>query len=240
MLKIINTCEKPLLVLAVVLLTLGFGWALWLSPQDYQMGETVRIMYMHVPASWGALAAYTVMAGASAYGLIRNHMLSHLICRSVALVGAVMCAISLLTGSIWGKPTWGTYWVWDARLTSMLFLFFLYLGYFAVLQQIQSAEKAMRISAMVAVLGWLNVPIIKGSVEWWHTLHQPASLMRLSKPAIHPEMLMPLLIMTTALVFFGAWIVALRLRTLILARQNLGRRMRLQQDHIHIQWDQAA
>jgi heme exporter protein C len=168
---------------------------LFTVPEDYQQGNLARIMYVHVPASWMALGLYTLMACLSLAGLITRLPILFLLSKSFVLTGVIFTLISLVTGSIWGVPTWGTWWVWDARLTSMLILLFLYSGYWMMAAY---GEKTLPSASIFLVIGWVNIPIIKWSVTWWYTLHQPASIMRLAKPAIHGSMLWPLFIM-----FFG-------------------------------------
>ena len=163
--------------LAAILLALYFG--IFSSPADYQQGETVRIMYVHVPAAWMALFAYTFMALASGSFLIWKHPLADLSAQAAAPIGAGFTAIALVTGALWGQPMWGTWWVWDARLTSVLILFFLYLGYMALVNGFDDPERGSRMGAILALVGFVNVPIIKFSVDWWNTLHQPASISRL-------------------------------------------------------------
>lgn len=191
-------------------LYLGLVW----SPADYQQGETVRIMYVHVPASWGALACYTIMAVLSAIGLIKRLPMMSVMCRAAAPIGFMFCGISLITGAIWGYPTWGTWWVWDARLTSMALLGFLYAAFLYF-----SADPFDQKSAYIAIIGWVNIPIIKGSVEWWNTLHQPAGILRFSKPAVHWTMLYPLSVMTLSFICLSILIFLARLDT-ILERLN--------------------
>lgn len=181
--------------LTLVLLPVGLYFALLGSPADYQQGETVRIMYLHVPAAWMALFTYTMMAVASATSLIWKHPLADVAARSAAPLGAAFTALALITGMLWGEPMWGTWWVWDARLTSVLILFFLYLGYMALWDAIDNPATASRAAAILALVGFVNVPIIKFSVDWWNTLHQPASVLKLDGPAIHPDMLVPLFLM---------------------------------------------
>lgn len=197
----------------------GLLLGLVVSQSDYQQGESVRIMYIHVPASWGALSVYTVMAAFSGWGFVARAPLLHIITKSIAPVGIAFALISLGTGAIWGKPTWGVWWVWDARLTSMLLLLFLYLGYWVFVTTFEDEEKGLVAGAVIALVGWVNVPIIKGSVEWWHTLHQPASVLRLAKPAIHWTMLMPLLCMAVAFAAFGFVLGVIRFRTALNARK---------------------
>lgn len=215
-------CLGFALILGILGVYMGLIW----SPADYQQGDVVRIMYVHVPASWGAMAVYTIMAISSAIALIKRIPLLHLITQAAAPVGLVLCLISLITGSIWGYPTWGTWWVWDARLTSMLLLAFLYSGYILVTHNDEYPEKSLSMGAFIAIIGWINVPIIKWSVEWWHTLHQPASIMRFAKPAIHWTMLFPLLTMAFAFAFFAITIFLMRLQYLLLHRHFLSNHFR--------------
>lgn len=188
----------------------GLYGALIASPPDYQQGESVRMMFVHVPSAWMALFIYTFLAVASAVGLIWKHPLADLSAKAAAPIGACFCFLALATGSLWGKPMWGTWWVWDARLTSVLILLFLYLGYSALWQAIEDQTKAAKAAAILALVGVVNVPIIKFSVEWWNTLHQPASVLRMDGPTIHSDMLWPLLLM--ALAFKGYFIVVLLIR----------------------------
>ena len=200
--------------LATILLALYFG--IFDSPADYQQGETVRIMYVHVPAAWMALFAYTVMALASGSFLIWKHPLADLSAQAAAPIGAGFTAIALVTGALWGQPMWGTWWVWDARLTSVLILFFLYLGYMALVNGFDDPERGSRMGAILALVGFVNVPIIKFSVDWWNTLHQPASISRLDAPAIDTSMLIPLLLMAIGfkLFFISSLIVRIKIQLL--------------------------
>jgi len=196
---------------ALALLTpVALWWALVVAPPDYQQGDAARIMFVHVPAAWMALAGYLGLAIAAACGLIWRHPLADLAARAIAPVGATFTAIALVTGSVWGKPMWGAYWAWDARLTSVLILFFLYLGVIALQDAFEGQERGARAAAILAIVGVVNLPIIKFSVDWWSTLHQPASIIRLSGPAMHPAMLWPLL--TMVLVFHLYFIVTVLLR----------------------------
>ena len=203
--------------LAAILLALYFG--LFSSPADYQQGETVRIMYVHVPAAWMALFAYTVMALASASFLIWKHPLADLSAQAAAPIGAGFTAIALVTGALWGQPMWGTWWVWDARLTSVLILFFLYLGYMALVNGFDDPERGSRMGAILALVGFVNVPIIKFSVDWWNTLHQPASISRLAAPAIDTSMLIPLLLMAIGFKLFFISILVLRIKIHLLKKR---------------------
>jgi heme exporter protein C len=202
-----------------ILFAAGLYYALGASPPDYQMRDTVRIMYVHVPAAWMAMFVYTNLAIASAVALVWKHPLADLAAKAMAPIGAGFTAICLITGSLWGQPTWGTWWVWDARLTSVLILFFFYLGHIALNNAFDDATRGHRAAAILALVGIVNVPIIKFSVDWWNTLHQPASIMRLDAPAIHPAMLTPLLLMAFAYLFFFITVLILRLRAEILARR---------------------
>jgi len=203
--------------LTVLLLGAGLYLALLNSPPDYQQGETVRIMYVHVPSAWMALFTYLTMAVASAVALIWRHPLADLTAKAAAPIGAGFTIICLATGSLWGKPMWGTWWVWDARLTSMLILLFLYLGYIALVNAFDDPNRGYRAAGILALVGVVNLPIIKFSVDWWNTLHQPASVIRLDGPAIHPDILLPLLVMAAAFKFFFATVLILRIRSEIAA-----------------------
>jgi len=202
-----------------VLLAVGAWLALFVAPPDYQQGESVRIMFVHVPAAWMALLMYTGIAGASAVSLIWRHPLADVAARAMAPIGAAFTFIALATGSLWGKPMWGTWWVWDARLTSVLILFFLYLGYMALWDAFEDAAKGARAAAILALVGFVNVPIIHYSVNLWNTLHQPASVVRLGGPTIDPSMLVPLLVMALAFTLYGVALTVLRMRAALLERK---------------------
>jgi heme exporter protein C len=212
--------------LTLVLMATGFYLALAGSPADYQQGETVRIMYVHVPAAWMALFCYAGLAAASAVAIVWKHPLSDLAAKATAPVGACFTFLALVTGSLWGKPMWGTWWVWDARLTSVLILFFLYLGYMALRGAFDSPARGARAAAILALVGFVNVPIIKFSVDWWNTLHQPTSVFKMDGPAIHPSMLAPLLVMALAYTAFYLWVLLLRVRGEIAASKIRAIRMR--------------
>jgi len=181
-----------------LLLAAGLYLALVASPPDREMGEGVRIMYVHVPSAYMAMACYVLLAAAGLATLVWRHPLADLAGKAAAPIGLAFTGLALATGAIWGKPMWGTWWVWDARLTSVLVLFFLYLGYLAVWSALEDRSKAARAAAILALVGVVNLPIIKFSVDWWNTLHQPASLMRMDGPRIAPAMLWPLLTMILA------------------------------------------
>jgi heme exporter protein C len=212
--------------LTLVLMATGFYLALAGSPADDQQGETVRIMYVHVPAAWMALFCYAGLAAASAVAIVWKHPLSDLAAKATAPVGACFTFLALVTGSLWGKPMWGTWWVWDARLTSVLILFFLYLGYMALRGAFDSPARGARAAAILALVGFVNVPIIKFSVDWWNTLHQPTSVFKMDGPAIHPSMLAPLLVMALAYTAFYLWVLLLRVRGEIAASKIRAIRMR--------------
>jgi heme exporter protein C len=207
--------------LAIMVLCLGPGlyYALFSSPVDYQQGHTVRIMYIHVPSAWMAMFCYVAMALASAVALIWKHQLADIAAKATAPIGAGFTLLALVTGALWGKPMWGTWWVWDARLTSVLVLFFLYLGYMALRDAFDDPARGAKSAAILSLVGVVNVPIIKFSVDWWNTLHQPASVVRMDGPAIHPEMLLPLILMAVAFKFYYIWLVLVRIRQEIMAQR---------------------
>ena len=203
--------------LAALLLAVGIYLALFASPADYQQGDTVRIMYVHVPSAWLSMMIYATVALASAAALIWKHPLADLAAKAASPIGAAFTLLALVTGSIWGKPMWGTWWVWDARLTSVLVLFFLYLGHMALMNAFEDQQRGYKAAAVLALVGVINLPIIKFSVDWWNTLHQPASVMRLDGPTIHESMLWPLLIMAAGFTFFFVTLLILRIKNELLA-----------------------
>ena len=203
----------------VILLIVGLYLSLIGSPRDYQQGDTVRIMYIHVPAAWMSLFVYVNMAIAAACGLVWKHPLADLFAKAAAPVGAGFALICLVTGSLWGAPMWGTWWVWDARLTSMLILLFLYLGYMALVNAFDDPQRGTRAGNVLLLVGVVNVPIIKFSVDWWNTLHQPASVIRMGGPTIDGAMLVPLVVMALGFTTYFVTVVLLRLRTEILQRK---------------------
>ena len=215
--------------LTLVLLALGLYLGLIRAPADYQQGESVRIIYVHVPAAWMALFCYTNLALAGAVGLIWKHPVADLVAKSTAPIGACFTFLALVTGSLWGKPMWGTWWVWDARLTSMLILLFLYLGYMALMRAFDNPERGMKAASILALVGLVNVPIIKFSIDWWSTLHQPASVIRTGGPTIHSSILVPLILMALAFTTYYVWVLLLRVRGEIIA--NKIRVIRLRQVH---------
>lgn len=211
--------------LAAVALALGVYLALVASPPDYQQGESVRIMYVHVPSAWMAMAGYASMAGAALAGLVWRNTLAGLYVKAAAPVGAAFTGLCLVTGSLWGRPMWGAWWVWDARLTSVLILFFLYLGYLALVHAFDDPERGLRSGNLLVLVGAVNLPVIRFSVDWWNTLHQPASLLRLDGPAIDPAMLVPLLTMAAGFALSFAALVLVRLKAEILGRRIEAMRM---------------
>lgn len=211
----------PWLAAATALLLLtGLYLGFFVAPPDYQQGETVRIMFVHVPSAWMSMFVYVVMAGAGAVGLVWNIKLAEVLARACAPIGASFTFIALLTGSLWGKPMWGTWWAWDARLTAELILLFLYIGVMALQASIDDPKRAARAAAILTLVGVVNIPIIHFSVEWWNTLHQPASVTKVGAPSIHASILVPLLVMAVAFKTFFATVVLMRMRYEILEREK--------------------
>jgi heme exporter protein C len=210
----------PWLAAAVLaLLGIGLYLAFFVAPPDYQQGETVRIMFVHVPAAWLAMFGYVLIAIAALGTLIWRHPLADVAAKAAAPIGATFTLIALVTGSLWGKPMWGAYWVWDARLTSMLVLFLLYLGLIALWQAIDEPGRAGRAAAILALVGVVNIPIIKFSVDWWNTLHQPASIIRAGGPSIDAAMLWPLLVMALGFTLLFVLLHLIAMRAEILRRR---------------------
>jgi heme exporter protein C len=206
-------------------LVLGIGLYLTFAvvPADYQQGETVRIMFIHVPAAWLAMGCYTLMALSALGTLVWKHPLADVSARAAAPLGAAFTLICLVTGSLWGKPMWGTWWVWDARLTSVLVLFLMYCGVLALWSALEDPVRAGRLVAVLTLVGFINIPIVKFSVDWWNTLHQPASIVRLDGPTIHASMLWPLLVMIA-----GFSLLFLALHLAFMRNEVLRRRVRTQ------------
>jgi len=217
--KLVNIIFKPLVIVTLLTLTLGL-LLVYLSPLDYQQGLTVKIMYIHVPSAWLALLTYAIMTIYSIIGLAFKIPFSFIINKAIAPIGAVFTLLCLLSGSIWGKPMWGTWWVWDARLTSVAILFILYLLIIFLNQTFENREVREKTIAMFILIGSINLPIIKFSVDWWNTLHQPASISKLSSPSIDMSMLQPLLIMTMAFSLIALIIAILRIKAEILLRKK--------------------
>jgi heme exporter protein C len=210
---------------AAFVLAVGLFWSLVVAPPDYQQGDTVRIMYVHVPAAWMALSVYLFVAVASAVGLVWRHPLAEVAARAAAPIGAAFTFVCLATGSLWGRPMWGAWWVWDARLTSVLILFFLYLGYIALANAFDDPSRGGRAAAVLALVGVVNLPIIKFSVDWWNTLHQPASVMRIGGPRIDISMLAPLLIMAVGFTLLFVALLMVRMRTALNERRAMALRL---------------
>ncbi len=202
-----------------VLAPIAFYWALVIAPADYQQGEAYRIIFVHVPAAWMASFAYLAMAAASFVALVWRHPVAEVSARAIAPIGAVFTAIALFTGALWGKPMWGTWWVWDARLTSVLILFFLYLGYMALHDAFEDPARGARAASILALVGAVNLPIIRFSVDWWSTLHQPATILRADGPAMDPSMLYPLLLMILVAKLYMLTVMILRIRLQLTERK---------------------
>ena len=220
--QITSKAPKYVLFLFVVVLSVGLVEALILSPEDYKQSDAVRIMYVHVPAAWISLGIFSSITVLSISGFIFKNKNFFLISKSLAPSGFVFNIIALVTGSIWGKPTWGTWWAWDARITSMLILALFYALYLISWRIYENEEKVFKISTFFTILGIINVPIIKYSVDWWNTLHQPASINILSKSSIHSSMLYPLLIMTAAFALFSLLIFLMKYNTELIKIKNKG------------------
>ena len=210
---ITSRMQKYVLFLFIIILTIGLTEALIISPEDYKQSDAVRIMYVHVPAAWISLGIFSTLALLSVGSFIFKNKNFALISKSLAPSGFVFNIVALVTGSIWGKPTWGTWWAWDARITSMLILALFYGMYLLAWRIYQDKDKAIKITSMIAILGVINVPIIKFSVDWWNTLHQPASINILSNTSIHASMLIPLSIMTAAFALFSLLIFLMKYNT---------------------------
>ena len=206
----ISAWALPIAVtLAIILFAIGLPWAFLFAPADFRQGESARIMFIHVPAAWWALGIYTFMAIASFAGLVWRHALADVAARAAAPIGAAYAALCLITGSFWGAPTWGTWWEWDARLTSMLVLFLTYVGYLALWAAIEDETRAARLAAILCMAGFINIPIVHFSVDWWNSLHQPASILRTGGSAMDQSMLQPLMMMAGAyLAAFAALLMA--------------------------------
>lgn len=208
--KLVRTMLPLLLVAMLVVMGLGLYQALIVSPPDYQQGDMVRIMYVHVPASWMALGIYTFIAICSLSNLVWKTKMSFLMAVASAPIGTVFCMISIVTGALWGKPIWGTWWVWDARLTSMFVLFLLYLSYIVVVNSDDRISRTEKPASVIALIGFINVPIVKFSVNIWYSLHQPASVLRLGSPTIDNSMLLPLVLMFISAILYFLLVLGLR------------------------------
>ena len=218
-LRIANAVLPWAAALAILCMGSGLYLALVASPPDYQQKETVRIMYIHVPAAWMSMFVYANMAVAAACALVWKHPLAEVFAKAAAPLGAGFTALCLVTGSLWGAPMWGTWWVWDARLTSVLVLFFLYLGYMALVEAFDDPTRGSKAGSILLLVGVVNLPIIKFSVEWWNTLHQPASVIRMDGPTIDPSMLWPLAIMAVGFMAYFAAVAIVRMRAELARRK---------------------
>ena len=220
--SITSKAPKYVLLLFILVVSIGLTEALILSPEDYKQSHSVRIMYVHVPAAWISLGIFSTITILSIVGYIFKIKNFFLISKSLAPSGFVFNVIALVTGSIWGKPTWGTWWAWDARITSMLILALFYLMYLIAWRIYEDKEQVFKITSIITILGIINVPIIKYSVDWWNTLHQPASINILSESTIHSSMLVPLLIMTAAFALFSLLIFLMKYNTELIKIKNKG------------------
>jgi heme exporter protein C len=220
--SITSKAPRYILLLFIIVLSVGLTEALILSPEDYKQSHTVRIMYVHVPAAWISLGIFSVITFLSIIGYIFKIRNFFLISKSLAPSGLVYNVIALVTGSIWGKPTWGTWWAWDARITSMLILALFYIIYLLAWRIYENEDRVFKITSIITILGIINVPIIKYSVDWWSTLHQPASINLLSKSSIHVSMLFPLIIMTAAFALFSLLIFLMKYNTELIKIKNKG------------------
>tara|TARA_B100000989_G_scaffold104194_1_gene76348 strand:- start:169 stop:867 length:699 start_codon:yes stop_codon:yes gene_type:complete len=217
--KVSNYLFKPVLVLSIILFSLGLLFSFYLSPDDYQQGSTVRIMYIHVPSAWLALLTYAIMTIYSIAALAFRIPFGFIINTAVAPIGAVFTLVCIISGSLWGKPMWGTWWVWDARLTSVAILFIVYLIVIFINLSFENRVIKEKVVAIFILVGSVNLPIVKFSVDWWNTLHQTATISKLSKPSIDPSMMTPLIIMTFAFMMIGIAIAILRIKTEIISRK---------------------
>ena len=217
--KITEKIQPYILLIAITTLISGLYFGLFDSPKDYQQGDAVRIMYVHVPSAWLASFLYFSLAMSCVFYLVWKHPLADLISSSIAPIGALFSALTLVTGSLWGKPMWGTWWVWDARLTSMLVLFFFYLGYMLLSNAFERKIDGSKTASVLAIVGLINLPIVKFSVDWWHTLHQPASIIKIGGPSIDDKMLLPLILMIFALSFFSLYMVILNVKTKLIEKK---------------------
>ncbi|MGA0411373.1 MAG: heme ABC transporter permease [Candidatus Puniceispirillales bacterium] len=217
--KLTNKLQIPLLSISTIMILLGLYYGLFDSPKDYQQGDAVRIMYVHVPSAWLASFLFLSLAISCVFYLVWKHPLADLISNSIAPIGAVFSILTLVTGSLWGKPMWGTWWVWDARLTSMLILFFFYLGYILLSNAFERKIDGSKSASVLAIVGIINLPIIKFSVDWWHTLHQPSSILRMDGPSIDKEMLLPLTLMMVGFSLFSLFLIIINVKTKLLEKK---------------------
>ena len=212
-LSLTNKTINNLIILFIVILIVGLAYSLFISPPDYIQGDSVRIMYVHVPSSFIALGCFGFIWIASVFNLVFKIKLMSLLAKSIAPIGCAFSIISIVTGSLWGKPTWGIWWVWDARLTSMIILLLFYIFYILSWRFISNFEKANKVTSVIGIIGSFNLPVIKYSVDWWNTLHQPSSITLTSAPTIHHTMLIPLIIMFFGLIIFSLIIFLMKYKT---------------------------
>ena len=221
-LRLAGAVQPYVSVLALIVSLIGLAWGLFVAPADWQQGDAVRIMYVHVPSAWLASAGYVSLAACSFASIVWRHPLADLAAVEIGPVGAAFTAMCLITGSLWGKPMWGAWWVWDARLTSVLVLFFLYLGHVALVRAFDDPTRGYRAGAILALIGVVNLPIIKFSVDWWNTLHQPASIGLTGAPSMHIGMFWPLAVAGIGYILIFAAIVLTRTRSAVMERRIRG------------------
>ena len=219
-LNLTNRIMPWLVGLTALLLVAGFYQAWFVAPDDYQQGATVKIMFIHVPSAWLGMFGWALMSVAALGTLVWRHPLADVAAKSAAPIGAAFAFLCLVTGSLWGRPMWGTYWVWDARLTSFLVLFFLYVGHIALTHAFDDRQRGRRSAAIIAIVGLINLPIIKYSVDWWNTLHQSESIIRMDGPSIHPTMLWPLFTMIFAFTLYFFAVVMTRMKAMLLEARH--------------------
>ena len=212
---------KPFILISFLFLIMGLIFTFYISPSDYQQGSAVKIMYIHVPSAWLSLMTYLIMTIYSIIALFFKMQFGFIVNKAVAPIGAVFTLICIVTGSLWGKPMWGTWWVWDARLTSVAILFLFYLVIMFINISFENERVREKMAAIFVLVGSVNLPIVKFSVDWWNTLHQPASISKLSKPSIDPSMLTPLILMTLSFMFIGITIAILRIKTEIISKERV-------------------
>ncbi len=217
--RLTGNLQLPLIILSTTMISLGLYYGLFDSPKDYQQGDAVRIMYVHVPSAWLASFLYFSLAISCIFYLVWKHPLADLIANAIAPIGLVFSVLTLITGSLWGKPMWGTWWVWDARLTSMLILFFFYLGFILLSNAFERKIDGSKTASVLAIIGLINLPIIKFSVDWWHTLHQPSSILRMDGPSIDKEMLFPLALMMVGFSLFSLYLIIINVKTMLMEKK---------------------
>jgi len=217
--KLTGYLQLPLIILSTTMISLGLYYGLFDSPKDYQQGDAVRIMYVHVPSAWLASFLYFSLAVSCIFYLVWKHPLADLIANAIAPIGLIFSILTLITGSLWGKPMWGTWWVWDARLTSMLILFFFYLGFILLSNAFERKIDGSKTASVLAIIGLINLPIIKFSVDWWHTLHQPSSILRMDGPSIDKEMLFPLSLMMVGFSLFSLYLIIINVKRMLMEKK---------------------